>query len=418
MVPVHVVSGFLGAGKTTLLLDQLQKRDERCAVVVNDFGEARIDAQLLGAEVAVTEISGGCICCTAPEGLVPGISAILKEVGPDRIFIEATGLARPADIVDTLRRSGLALKVMPVVVVVDPRRLVGEAPLLLLEQLDAADLVVASLRSDQGLDVLQGFVARHWPPFLGFYESRDGGSVPTEFFERVRGGLVLRPLPGPNPESSTSAYRAVSRSWDDEQVFDMRQLKSLLADADVERLKGFFQTDLGWYRMDLAGGDLHFVPGPLRSGSAVDVIARTGAEELIERLEQARWIPPENPVATLHLRASDGWMVKLNRMALRAMPGQVQDIAERVPGREGQGVELAEVLALTTPGPTACFVVIASDGMTTQPTPVTDVGDAVLIHSLDDGPFPRDRGGPFRVFAPQGRSGCANVKSVVRIELL
>jgi G3E family GTPase len=95
--PVHVVGGYLGTGKTTVLLTELGKREgnERCAVVVNDFGEAAVDATLLGDGVRVTNIPGGCVCCTAPEGLAPALIAILDELKPDRIFIEPSGLARP-----------------------------------------------------------------------------------------------------------------------------------------------------------------------------------------------------------------------------------------------------------------------------------------------------------------------------------
>lgn len=415
MTPVHVLSGFLGAGKTTLLLDQLQRRSERCAVVVNDFGEARIDAQLLGAQVAVTEIAGGCVCCTAPEALVPSIAAILDEVKPDRIFLEATGLARPADLVDTLRRSALAVEVMPVVVVVDPARVEGDAPPLLLEQLDAADVVVANARSEAPTPALDALCKEHWPALLQRVDTRDA-TVGTEVFEQRREGMTLRPVRTQGP--STEGYQAMSRTWPAELVFDMRQLKTLLSAAPVERLKGFFRTDLGWYRIDLASGRLHFAPGPMRSGSAVDIIARQDPSELLQALDEARWEDTTTGASTLRLQASDGWAVNLTRQALKAMPGQLADVGERIPGRKGEGVELAEVLALAHPPADASFVVVASDGMTSGPTALADVGQAVLVHGLDDDDLPRDQGGPFRVFAPKGLSACANVKSVVRIELV
>jgi DMSO/TMAO reductase YedYZ molybdopterin-dependent catalytic subunit len=64
------------------------------------------------------------------------------------------------------------------------------------------------------------------------------------------------------------------------------------------------------------------------------------------------------------------------------------------------------------------FIVVASDGMTTQPVPVAAAGVAVLVHSLSgDLPLPEDLGGPFRLLAPKGGT-CSNVKGVVRIEVL
>ena len=89
-VPVHVIGGFLGTGKTTVVLNQLRARRgvERVAEVVNDFGEASIDAELVGDEAGalLSEIDGACFCCTAPAGFSSAIARLLEEVRPDRIW--------------------------------------------------------------------------------------------------------------------------------------------------------------------------------------------------------------------------------------------------------------------------------------------------------------------------------------------
>ena len=48
---------------------------------MNDFGEARIDAALLSGGVAVAEIAGGCVCCTAPEALARSEAKNLGQSG-------------------------------------------------------------------------------------------------------------------------------------------------------------------------------------------------------------------------------------------------------------------------------------------------------------------------------------------------
>ena len=88
-VPVQIFSGFLGAGKTTAIRAQLaQRTGEKVAVIVNDFGEAGFDEAVLaeGEPFRITNIPGGCVCCTAPEGFVDALGAVLAQQ-PDRLII-------------------------------------------------------------------------------------------------------------------------------------------------------------------------------------------------------------------------------------------------------------------------------------------------------------------------------------------
>ena len=56
---IQIVSGFLGSGKTTFLNRYLTCLQGSVAVIENEFGPAGLDAQLLGEEVPVKEISAG-----------------------------------------------------------------------------------------------------------------------------------------------------------------------------------------------------------------------------------------------------------------------------------------------------------------------------------------------------------------------
>lgn len=419
-VPVHVISGFLGAGKTTLLLDQLQRRAgaERGAVIVNDFGEARFDATLLGGAVSVAEVAGGCVCCTAPHALVPLLTELLASQRPDRVYIETTGLARPADVVDTLGRSGLDVELRPVTVVVDPRRLVGDVPPLLLEQLDAADVVILS-HSDrttrEHLAAFQSLTDGHFPAFLQVVQAERGGVDPALFELRRAGGPLHHDHD--HDHASTDGFSAASGSWSPERVFDAARLKALIANSDFERVKGLFRTDAGWLRIERAGGELHVVGSPLRACSAVDVIARGGDPEALVRAIDACVAVPRVAAPSLTLVDADGFETTLSREALAGLPGQLDDVSARVPGRVGAAVPLRELLAIAGPG--SRFILVAHDGLATAPTPIAGAGEALLVHSLGDGPFPKDQGGPFRVLVPPGadKSACANVKGLARVVL-
>ena len=411
MVPVHVIAGFLGAGKTTLLRRQLAQRAgrERCAVVVNDFGEASIDRTLLDGGVGVTEIPGGCVCCTAPDGLVPALQAILDELGPDRIFVEPTGLARPADLVDTLARSGLPIELRPVVVVLDPSRL-AEAPPLLLAQADAAEILVANrvdLATDEDLAAFRALADEHYPPLTAVVECERGEVGPDVFSLRRQAHPAPRfTLPRP---PSTEGYAAASRSWD--QVFDMGRLKAWIRASGAERFKGLFQTDIGWYRLELSGGTLEAVPSLYRGPSRADIIVQGSTEGLLEQIGELVYVPRD--IEGVALVDGTGERV-VSRAQLAGLGGQV-DVAERIPGRAGEGVMLSEVLALASG---THFIVVASDGMTTEPVAVAEAGDAVLVHGLRGEALPEGKGGPFRLLVPPGAgSACANVKKVVRIQV-
>ena len=430
--PVHVIAGFLGAGKTTLLRALLAASGERCAVLVNDFGEASLDAASLGGGAAgLVEIPGGCVCCTAPEGMVPALRRLLDEVAPDRIFIEPTGLARPADIVDTLARSPLAprLELAPVAVVIDPSRLLEQPPPpLLLEQAEGAALLIASrvdLASPEALAAFRALAAESWPPPLGTWEIAHG-QLPIEAldlrYSPKPGGLRVLRAPRAGDTPSTEGWASASRVWAPGVVFDIDALKRLLSSPEVERAKAIFHTDIGWYRLERAGGRVHSAPTAYRAASRLDLILRgeaARAEALVREVDRMLWAPPEDDQPVIRLRHAGGREVELTRYALAALPGQVPDVAALIPGREGRGVYLREVLELVAEDGER-FVLSASDGMSTEPVAVGEAGEAVLVHSLGDGPFPREKGGPYRLLIPpgEGRSACANVKALDRVRIL
>src|SRR5574344_2155367 len=65
-IPVVLLSGFLGAGKTTALNRWIQAGIEpNSLIIVNDFGQLNIDAELIDYEdEQIIRLQNGCVCCT------------------------------------------------------------------------------------------------------------------------------------------------------------------------------------------------------------------------------------------------------------------------------------------------------------------------------------------------------------------
>jgi len=121
VLPATVVGGWLGAGKTTLVNHLLRHAGgRRIAVLVNDFGEVSIDADLIeGADGGVLSLAGGCMCCSWGEDLFGTLARVrARDPAPDVLLVETSGVAQPGAVARLLRLAP-GIQVEAVVVLVD-----------------------------------------------------------------------------------------------------------------------------------------------------------------------------------------------------------------------------------------------------------------------------------------------------------
>ena len=144
-----IIGGFLGSGKTSFLL-QLAKHlvqvrgVEKVAILENEVGQVSVDDKILtGTGLQVRGMFAGCVCCTMAGELPITVKMIQKELDPDWIIMEATGVAFPDSIRENLERF---LEEAPqVVCLVDAKRwrkLLGPMAQLLPHQLRGAHKIL------------------------------------------------------------------------------------------------------------------------------------------------------------------------------------------------------------------------------------------------------------------------------------
>ena len=169
-VPVTIISGFLGAGKTSLL-NHILKADHglRVAVLVNDFGEINIDAELVSgvSGESTIDLANGCICCSIRDDLLEATAQLIRAPNPpEYIVVETSGVSDPVAVSLTFLGAELQsrTRVDSILTVVDAEQIgqvQGKQRELALDQIATADMVVLNkidLVSDGEREELADFV--------------------------------------------------------------------------------------------------------------------------------------------------------------------------------------------------------------------------------------------------------------------
>ncbi|MDO6459152.1 GTP-binding protein [Granulosicoccaceae sp. 1_MG-2023] len=322
-VPTHIITGFLGAGKSTAIVRLLESKPagERWAVLVNEFGEIGVDGSLLGAQFTeeqgayISEVPGGCMCCTALLPMQVALNRLLKRARPDRLLIEPTGLGHPSEVLAVLSGPHYqeSLSLRRIITLVDARQLADSRYTthpVFNQQIAIADLVVGNkadlYQAEEGA-ALRDYVAQH-------------GARGAEVRVTTQGRLEPQALQGPTravaaedgrghhhhhhhhhhdaatdtekpsegiskAQNQGEGFSSVGWQFSNDHVFDRFALQALLSGLTVERMKAVFITDQGVYGYNATADGLTEIALPEADDSRFEMIARDIAGDLEQQLK-------------------------------------------------------------------------------------------------------------------------------------
>ena len=286
-IPVIVIGGYLGAGKTTLLNHLLRHADGRkIAILVNEFGDLPIDADLIEAkDDEMIAISGGCICCSFGSDMTAAMLKLAQlEPLPDYVVIEASGVAMPGTVAASISfLDGFTLG--GVVVLADSERIRMQAADeylgdTMLRQISDADLIVQTKIDLISNDIVQD--VRDWltstNPKAQVIATAQG-RLPPEVILGVE--MVAK-----QPQASSHADAGYeSRVFGEIPPCNPFYLTESLAigGLGIIRAKGFVADDAGQnWLIQIVGERFEITPAKAGEHIALVCIGRKGALKISE----------------------------------------------------------------------------------------------------------------------------------------
>lgn len=202
-IPLYIITGFLGSGKTSVINNLLSHlKHTRVGLLLNDFGSIVVDSALVeagGTLVATKSLSGGQIFCSCLSGSFIESIVAMAAVEPDCIFVESSGLAKPAPLLEIISviqdrtRDRVVYGGMVCVIDADRFSVLSQSLMTLEEQVVFSDLFIINKTDLAEPETLASITDRigSLRPLAPVYRTTYG-QVPGDLLERIPGGAVLQ----------------------------------------------------------------------------------------------------------------------------------------------------------------------------------------------------------------------------------
>ncbi|MBW2146786.1 MAG: GTP-binding protein [Deltaproteobacteria bacterium] len=288
ITPLTLITGPLGSGKTTLLRRILESSSKKIAVLMNEFGELDIDSKVIeGKNVRITEMAGGCVCCSLIGEFEAAVREIIETVRPDLIVVETTGVAEPDALVIDIQDNLPEIHLDGIICIADADAMlrypnIGHTARL---QMETADIIVINK-----LDLIQ-------PCHLEEIERKIRDiNESAVFFHAVRCGLDTDLLFGADFERHVGLRAHLHES--PMEVFAFRSNRALELEkfeawthslpVEVYRAKGFLRCKKGSYLFNYVAGrwDLEDFPAEKTELVFIGENINRYREEIVQGLKQ------------------------------------------------------------------------------------------------------------------------------------
>ena len=290
-IPTNIITGFLGVGKSSAILNLLKHKpkQERWAVLVNEFGEIGVDGSMFEGQhtqeqgVFIREVPGGCMCCVAGLPMQVALNQLLKSARPDRLLIEPTGLGHPKEILHTLRSDTYrsVINLQQIITLVDARKLSDRRYTehhTFNEQIAIADIIVGNKQDLYQADeqsTLQAYIDQHgaFGAQVMFTQHSDISTIDlsgktkalsekhhhhhhTDENQPQLSDITIPEYGYIKALNQGEGFYSIGWRFSDDRVFDYEKLCSFLNTINAERMKATFITNKGAFSYNLTSDAL------------------------------------------------------------------------------------------------------------------------------------------------------------------